>query len=761
MSNRSLNNSLETAQRILYLLALIVVPLSILPLPWDLTEYSMTLSLALFTIPILALEISKTFINGSLIYPKNKIDTAILLLFVLFCLSTILSKSPITSFLGFDSRLGGGLVGLCTLLIFTYSARNFVRGIEGVIYSFIYLLIGVTLAAIFSILSFWGMNLLQFIPSFKDLFTVGLPLFSSARISIIIFGSAVILSSGLLFYAFKKYNLGLVITGILMFLTNLLAFLLYSLVQGSEQVILLLVMFACFLLIPFFRKRPLSKVFVNVSVFTFLIVLSGIVLLKIPQFKDLVVKDSSNLITQVTISPETGWKIATNTISESFWNGVAGYGPDTFSIAYNLYRPLTEEILVLNNTNFTYPNNQFLNIFISLGVLGVLVWIYLFYLVFMQLITDVKKRAFTETEDFLLLMLDVLSLFLLVSSVFIYFSFLIFLLLFLFITLGVVLRHMKKDEKDETFVLSLGFSIQRENESLNRNLLFAGVFVLLPTIWLYSQTVNYTLAGFDVLEAERITAEGRELSDRGKLSEEDRARRIVKASNLYGKAINKAPLNDMYHRRASLIVGQYVQLLVDKYNKTDIESEKKELFDDITAYADIAVEESKIATDRAPQVYANWGTRANVYSNIVGIGFKVYSKSALSSMQTAASLNPLNYELYYNAAQLYVVNNDNDSAIRTLTQVFTINPEHIPSNVLAGELSLNDKDYKQADRYFAKAKEVMDKYGSTDTELYKYVVKRLTEISPNLPKKEDETSNGDTKTTETNLNNSTGLENQN
>jgi tetratricopeptide (TPR) repeat protein len=213
-------------------------------------------------------------------------------------------------------------------------------------------------------------------------------------------------------------------------------------------------------------------------------------------------------------------------------------------------------------------------------------------------------------------------------------------------------------------------------------------------------------------------------------------------------------MNDMYHRRVSLVLSQYVELLVGKYNESEDEGEKKELFDDITAYADIAVEEAKLATDRSQHVYSNWGTRANVYSKMVGVGFKVYSKSALTTTQRAASLNPLNYELYYNAAQLYVVNNDNGSALKTLNQVFTINPEHIPSNILAGELSMNDKDYRQADRYFTNAKDIMEKYGDIDSELYKYVIKRLNEITPLLPSPEVKDNN--TKTDDTNQNEGDG-----
>lgn len=663
-------------------------------------------------------------------------DLSILLLLSAFVIATAFSKSQVTSILGFDGRLGDGVLGILLLITFSYVTRSFVSGIDGIIHSIMYVLIGISIGALISVVSFWGMNLLQFIPAFDTLFTVGLPIYTSARVSLVVFGVSTLMSVGLIFFSLKKYNIGLLITSILMFLINGLAVLLFSIVQGSEQVTLLIAVLALFTTLPFMRKRPLNATFVGVSWITTIVIIVGFLLLKVPQLKDFVIIDSSNLITQVTISPEVGWKIATNAVSESFWNGVVGYGLDTFSIAYNIYRPLTDEILVLNNTNFTFPSNQLLNIFISTGILGVLAWAFLLFNKVIETIEDLKKRNFVDAEDFILLMLNLVAIYILVSSVFIYFTFFVYLLLFLSISLSTILRYNGKEDKAEKFVLNLNMFTQKEEQGVVKNSMIVIVVLMLPLVWLYSKVLASTSASFSVLEAERITAEGRELNDRGKLGENKRLEMLVDASNLYGNAIAQVPYNDMYHRRASLILSQYVELLVTKYNKSDVESEKKELFEDITAYADIAVEEAKLATDRAPEIYANWGTRANVYSKIVGIGFKVYSKSALSAMQQAASLNPLNYELYYNAAQLYVINNDNDSAIRTLAQVFTINPEHIPSSVLAGELSLNDKDYKQADRYFNDAKDVMDKYGDTDSELYKYVVKRLTEITPLLPKPE-------------------------
>jgi tetratricopeptide (TPR) repeat protein len=520
---------------------------------------------------------------------------------------------------------------------------------------------------------------------------------------------------------------------------NLIAITVFSLVQGWEQVLLLVGASAAVLAVPLLRKRPLNRTYVWTTFVVAAVLLGLFLLFRIPQFKEMIVLDESKLVTQITIDPQVSWRVATTSISDSLWRGLVGVGQDTFSIAYNLNRPLTNETVLLNTTNFTTANTQMLNVLSTRGVVGLVTWLALGFFIGKMMFADIKKHSFENMQDFMLIIIDISVAYIFLSSLLIYTTLLTTFLLLLLLSLAVMLRSEKMYGNVEKFVINWGLFLQKPEEGNARPVatsVIVAVLICLLGVFIYLG--RYTIASAQVLEAETVSARGRELLEKDELSDNDRADMLVDASNLYGRAVSLSPNNDVLHRRASLIVSQYIEYLAGKYNESEIDEEKEQLFEEISTYIEIVVEESKRATDLNPDVYANWGTRASVYSKLVGLGLTSYTKSSLTALQNAADLNPLNYELYYNAAQLYVVNNDNDSALRTLSQVFSINPDHVPSLVLAGELSLNDGDTSQALRHFRDAKNVMDDLGSTSSDIYEYVVKKIGEIEGSLPAEPEE-----------------------
>lgn len=726
--NKSLN-FIEGVQKLLFFISLTVIPLSVFPLPWDLTEYSMSIVMLFFATLVVSLEIAKLFWTGRTIIKRTIVDTGVLLLAVSIITSTVFSVSTQSSLWGFDYRLGSGTVIFISSLLYLYSARVFLKGTDDVFSAVKFLVAGVSLGALFSILSFWGVNILNTVPGFDTHFTTGLPLYSSSRVSLVIWGVSSILSAGILFDTLKKGKTTQPILPIVTFALNLLAIILFSLVQGWAQVVLLIISFILLLALPLIRKRPLNKTYLLSTVVLTLTLTAIFLLFRIPQLKEVLVRDSSSLITQLTIDPQVSWRVATTSMSESVLRGFVGLGQDTFSIAYNLYRPLSTETILLNTTNFTNANIHLINVLATRGVLGILVWLALGLVIIKSLFDSLKKNSFEKPVDFFIVTLDIAVLYIYASSAFIYFTFLIIFTLLLLVSLSTILKSERNVESLESFILNVGLFLRKQGESVTRPVATTTVLVvLILTISVLFYLGRYVVSSGYVLQAEAISAKGRELAQEEKLSESERAQILIDSSNLYGKAIRLSPNNDVLHRRGALIVLQYVEYLATKYNETEIEEEKKVLFEQIAAYIEIAVEESKRATELNSQTYANWGSRSSIYSKLVGLGLTSYTRSALSSMQTAAQYNPLNYELYYNAAQLYVVNNDNDMALRTLSQVFSINPDHIPSLILGGELSLNDGDSRQALRYFEDAKRVMDGLSSTDSDVYDYVVSKISKL---------------------------------
>lgn len=725
---------IENLEKLIFYASLMVLPISILPLPWDITEFSMGLSLMFFAGLLLTIELVKLVWKGRILVPKGLVDTGLLALLGSIFLSTALSSSLPTSLFGFDFRLGSGFILTLLLFVYIYAARSFLFKPEEVLNGSRFLIIGTFGTAIFSIFSFFGMNILSFLSSFSTLFTTGLPIYSSSRVSSVIWGVSLLIS---IYFAAKSFNrkkLPYAFFAIVSSVVHLAAVMLFTLAQGWQIFALITVSVVGFCLYVAFKHQTKEAKSFSLLLYIFAGITSLVFFLSlIPPVRSFIGGTSQSLITQLTISSDTSLKIVTQALSEDLLRSVVGVGHDTFSIAYNQYRPLNDQTTIINSTNFTNANNQLFNILTNRGLLGLGIWIVLGYFLFRYVWSNFISNKLGKEEDTMMLMYDVLAVMLYVSSFFIYHTFLLTFLLVYVISMSVSIRNMIFKDKLEVYVFNWGLFTHSSGNANLRNMAM-GVTVMFVTVGILFNiySIRLGISAYNTIQAEKITTQGRE--NLQTLGEADKAKLLVDAANRYSTAIRYNSGNDILHRRASLIISQYLESLASQYNKTDNENEKKGLFDQIATYVEISVEEAKKATELAPKVYANWGARSSVYSKLVGLGLTSYTKSALTALQTSATLNPLNYEIYYNAAQLYILNNESDSAIRTLNQLFSINPDHIPSLILAGEVSMKDKDFTQAQRYFGDAKKVMEETSATSNDVYDYVSKKLKELETQSPK---------------------------
>ncbi|MCK9368800.1 tetratricopeptide repeat protein [Candidatus Dojkabacteria bacterium] len=722
---------IENIEKIIFYASLIFIPISILPLPWDLTEYSMGLTLAFFSLIIITIELVKLVWKGRLLVPKGIMDIGILAVTISVIISTVFSVSIHTSLFGFDFRLGSGALIFLATVVYLFSVRSFLFTFEEVVNSAKFLIIGTFITSVLSILSFYGMNVLSFAPSFKYLFTTGLPLYSSSRVALVIWGVSLILSIYFAAQSFSKKSLPFSLFAMISSIVHIAAITLFSLTQDFSIYLLIVIILAAlniYILVKTWKKS--TKAFQIILIVLTSITVLFFVLSRIPLLTNAILGKTQSLITQLSLSNDTSLKITTQTLSQNIGRGIWGMGQDTFSIAYNQFRPLDSQTLIVNATNFTNANNQIFNTFTNRGLIGLFSFVILAFFIFKYVYLQLKsKEELSEERQVHLLFIAVLSM-LFLSSFFIYSTFLINFLLILFISLSTSINNMIKKDKLEVYVINWGiFSHTSGNQSMKNMAL--GVTTVFVALGVFGMVMvgRLTASSFYAIKAETTAARGRELQTADKLSDTQKQEMLISAANDYAKAISLNEENDVIHRRAALVVLQYLDQLAKKYNKTDVDADKKTLFDQIATYIEISVEESKKATELGSQVYANWSTRSSVYSQLVGLGLSSYTKSALSALQSAASLNPLNYEVYYNAAQLYILNNETDTALRTLNQLFSINPSHIPSLILAGEISMKDKDLVQAARYFGDAKKVMEDSNSTTNDVYDYVTKRLKEIA--------------------------------
>jgi len=110
----------------------------------------------------------------------------------------------------------------------------------------------------------------------------------------------------------------------------------------------------------------------------------------------------------------------------------------------------------------------------------------------------------------------------------------------------------------------------------------------------------------------------------------------------------------------------------------------------------------------------------------------------------------LNFELYYYKAQLNVISGDKDGALSALTQVLGINPQHVASIMLAGEINKEKGNIEVYESYLKAAKKILEIQGNTDIALYNEISNQLNELAKDDTEgevKEEETTEEPTEET--------------
>ena len=99
-----------------------------------------------------------------------------------------------------------------------------------------------------------------------------------------------------------------------------------------------------------------------------------------------------------------------------------------------------------------------------------------------------------------------------------------------------------------------------------------------------------------------------------------------------------------------------VGIAAERYSKSAGEEEaNSELIRDVGVWKNYVIDSTRKSIDLSPAVYSNWEARSRIYMGLVGMGFYDYTSDAIFSLEKALELNPLNFELHYSMAQVYIV----------------------------------------------------------------------------------------------------------
>jgi len=733
--------TIPLVQKYMFWTLMFLLPLAIMPFPWDWTERSMSLLILSFSTVILGLEIVKLVWEGKSSILKSVFDISFFLILLSMLLSTIFSKDINSSIWGIEGRLGNGLVVYISILLVSISSRIFLTKREDIEYSILAFLFGFTINNLLSILSFLGVNIWGIIPVFKDLHQSGLPILRSSKTHILLNLLVVVFSAGFVgeYFIQKKnetrYILALIFGSIAIF--NIWIF---SIKQGFNLLLVILFLLIIFTLLILKKTNfqlNVSKNIFLLFVIVILVILLPVILLHIPAVLNLVVPNNMDLIAQVSLGSDVSWMIAASVFVESFIRGIFGMGVDTYSIAYYLYKPLNINLLAFNQVTFYYAGSELFTQFTNGGLFWLLTWLFFGFSLVKTFIKDIKNiRAYSDhCTIWKLLILNLSILIIYVSSFFLTYSVIVLFLLLILVSFREITKDILKKGTGDRFILklwavNLNISNQSGKSTNSLNIFFTVLFSLITAailgFWLMKGVSSiYALKA----ESYFIEQDSKYQGDNYP-SIEEREAFTASMTYYYGKAVDFDKGNSLYNRRLGLMYLERVGIAAERYSKLEKEDDANtDLIRNVGIWKNNVIDSTRKSIDLSPSVYANWEARAKIYMGLVGMGFYDYTPEALFSLEKAIELNPLNFELHYSMAQIYVIKGEKDNALASLTRVLSINPQHIVSILLAGDLNKEKGNMDVYESYLKAAKKILETQGNTNLDVYNEVTKQLNSIN--------------------------------
>ena len=725
----SVFDMISKLQRVLLYATLFIIPWFVIPLPFDSTESIKSIVFILLSSLLILLEIIKWIWDGKISIIKSPLDKVFLLLFLSFLISTVFARDGWMSFWGYDGRLGTGLFTMIFLFLFFYLSRGFLQKRAEIVNAISSLSLGILVLIIISALSVLKVDIFGWIPYVNNFFVVGLPLTFSFQEMMLISGISVFFNLFLLInFAQEKRYQGTILP-IVSLVVSFLSLTLFSINQGALVPVLFFVISILVCIFLWFKlKKSLKAIPITILVFALLSVGLSIGF-QYESFIRSILGESFTTINPIRLGSDISWVVASSSIVNDFLRGLIGLGNDSFGIAYNQLKPSTDAIITLGNTTFVSGSNEIFTILANRGLIGVTVWILLgisYLRLAIKQISNARKDV-----NILAVLLSLTSIFIFLGSIFLPFSFLTYFLLFVS-TLLLVVFDNKEDNNEEFLVKFWAVNVGKVSKDVNKtmegiNWFLTIVVTLLTTaglIFLFVRVMS--LAYVARAEAYNIDV-NREYQDEENVTIEIREKYLERMVGYYDKALRYNPTDPYINRKSSLVSTEIIKLLSEKYAEAS-EDEKEGILNSITSWKNTALDLSREAVNTSPLTYANWNARAAVYIGLITVGLSDYSQDALNTLQSCVNLNPLDYDSYYKAGQIYMVKEDYDKAFNAFRSVLTINSQHVPSLILSASI-LNEKGDKEgAIAYLEGAKEVLEVNKLDSGEIYDNIIASLREL---------------------------------
>ena len=718
---KNIGTVISSIEKVLFYILLSILPVSILSFPWDLTEKGMTLVILFFTLLILSLEIIKAIWSGKILFLKRESDLIIFLLFISLILTTIFAQDSNLSIFGYNYRLSNGLIGVSSILLITFLSRSFISTKKGLLNLFNSFFIGSILTTFFSLISFWGGNIFNIIPKIGTLGMEGFPTLGSPALIVIYNCIATLLAYiSLNMYKNDDEQMDASWFAVVTMLVNAFSIMIFSMETRSFLISIIFVLLWIFVLIAiFFKKKSLpAKRKIN-QVMIPLVLLLLILIVQINPIQNLLL-NGRDILTPINLSLDFSWQITSQTLIESLKNGILGSGLDSFGVAFTALKPAE-----LVNVTVTSSYNEVLTSLSNGGFLWLIIWILLGWYLLKDLIKDIKE--FNRNKPIVPILFDMLVLFLYITSLFITYSVIIKFLFFLIISAGVILKSIYKQDDVDNLLLkiwTIGTGNKQKKEVPVISMFFTGVCIISMLLGIF-QIGRITLSSLYLLRAESYISKQNELLGDREATVEEQSEITNNLYRWYMNALKYDRSNPLTNRKASIVAVDKLGILIDRYQDT----EDEEILNDAVNLRSEAFEYSRNAVNISPSLYSSYNNRALVYLGIINLGYTEYVRDSISVINEAIAMKPLDYENYYNKAQLYYLLQDYDSAVKYSTQALSIAGDYIPALILSANVNGMQGEPEIQLSYLEAIKTILETNNLQDIQLYKDVNDQIEQIT--------------------------------
>lgn len=613
---RFLNNPWEKIAKVSLYLLIFLTPLFFLPLTINPIEINkQMLALILVFIAFLCYLI-RSINSRTIIYPRNLLSLAVLILLIVTGISTIFSQAREASFFGNFSQIDTLLCFLIYGLTFFLAAVLFKK--EDLPKIGLCFLGSFVLLTIFGLLQVFGRFILPL--SFTHFVNFN-PIGS-------IFGWGIFIAFGLVI--------------IISVLTSLKLPIIFSAKDASQRLVNLglrlslnwkiILSFAGFLAAVTLFLLNYQLLWIGLALTMFLLLISRfdakvninlpLIILAVSLFFIFVNQQLPALITvPVELRPNLN---TTLTVAKEVLAGkqlLAGSGPATFGFSYVRFRPVDLNQTIFWPIRFNQGFSFLATLLSTLGILGIGAFIFLFASFILRAL-----KGWEDKRD--------LSIFIGVSFLFInWFFYQTSFSQMVFVFLGLGLLSIDSSQS---------FSMEFHSPSKWRNarsfLVFLGIIILLSfsLFFLYLTSLKYAAAVYyetGINSASLAQA----------VSRLEKSVRLDSKSDLYLRALSQARLSQ---------AKELIQAAANQQNTQDIQSR----FQNLIAFA---VNTGRRATEINPIDAVNWSNLGNIYESIIPI--EQAEVFAEENYRKAMEFDPKNPQYFVDLARVSVVSADQES----------------------------------------------------------------------------------------------------